>query len=109
VQRGCSQDGQAESREQQANRKHHQSCLQYEAMPTGFTALATVPLDPLGVGLKPGRRIASDLGCLFDNATGTRTAASAYWCNNGFGANVTQEVPSESRFEPVPWGEASVE
>ena len=39
--------------------------------------------------LKPGMRMSLDLGYLFGNATGTQTAARAYWCNNGFAANVT--------------------
>jgi len=46
---------------------------------------------------------------LFGNAKGTQTAARAYWCNNGFSANVTYDVPNESRLEPAEWGQAVVE
>jgi hypothetical protein len=83
--------------------------LEYKATPTGFSAVATLPLELLGLQLTPGRRLALDLGYLFGNATGTQTAARAYWCNSGFSANVTYDVPNESRLEPAEWGEAVVE
>lgn len=83
--------------------------LEYKPTPTGFTAVATVPLEVLGLRLEPGRRLAMDLGYLFGNAAGSQTAARAYWCNNGFAANVTYDVPNESRLEPAEWGAATVE
>ena len=47
-----------------------------------------------------------DLGYLFGNATGSQVALRAYWVNNSFSANVTNDVPNESRLEPAEWGEA---
>ena len=57
-------------------------------------------------------RLASLFGRLvifFTHPKGTQTAARAYWCNNGFSANVTYDVPNESRLEPAEWGQAVVE
>jgi hypothetical protein len=50
-----------------------------------------------------------DVGYLFGNAPGTQVAARAYWVNNSFSANVTADVPNESRLEPAEWGSATVE
>ncbi len=42
-------------------------------------------------------------------AAGTRAALRAYWTNNSFSANVTNDIPNESRLEPAEWGTAAVE
>ena len=54
-------------------------------------------------------RFAVDLGIIYGNATGSQTSARSYWFNNSFNANVTQDIPDESRLEPAEWGEAVVE
>ena len=33
----------------------------------------------------------------------------AYWTNNNFTSNVTDDIPHESRLEPAEWGWATVE
>jgi sugar lactone lactonase YvrE len=83
--------------------------LEYKETPAGFTATVSVPLATLGLKLQPGQDMRLDLGYLFGNAEGTQTAARAYWCNNGFSANVTYDIPNESRLEPALWGTATVE
>ena len=83
--------------------------LSYAKTPNGFKAVATVPLEVLGWTPKPGSEVRMDLGYIFGNATGSQAAARAYWTNNGFSANVTNDVPNESRLEPAEWGRASVE
>ena len=58
------------------------------------------------------RAAALVMGVLFmsmGNATGTQVATRSYWRNNSFAANVTYDVPNESRLEPADWGEAEVE
>jgi hypothetical protein len=40
---------------------------------------------------------------------GTQAALRAYWTNNSFSANVTADIPNESRLEPAEWGTANVE
>jgi len=47
--------------------------------------------------------------CLCGNATGSQVSLRAYWINNSFSANVTNDVPNESRLEPHEWGTATVE
>lgn len=83
--------------------------LDYRRTPSGYAAVVTLPLRLLGLAPQPGLRFAMDLGVIYGNATGSQTAARSYWFNNSFAANVTQDVPNESRLEPAAWGEAVVE
>jgi len=48
-------------------------------------------------------------GVIFGDAAGTQAALRAYWTNNSFSANVTADMPNESRIEPAEWGTATVE
>ena len=50
-----------------------------------------------------------DLGYIFGNATGTQATLRSYLRNNGFSANVLNDVPNESRLEPHEWGQADIE
>jgi len=54
-------------------------------------------------------RAPGHFGCIFGNAAGTQAALRAYWTNNSFSANVTNDIPNESRLEPAEWGIATVE
>ncbi len=83
--------------------------LDYARTAAGFTATVRVPHALTGLALKPGRTVKLDLGYIFGNAEGTRTAARAYLFNDSFTANVIDDIPHESRLEPARWGEATVE
>jgi hypothetical protein len=83
--------------------------LQVRKAAGGFRAYVTVPLEALGLKLQPGKSIRMDIGYVFGNKQGSRTAARAYWSNDSFTANVTNDIPHESRLEPGQWGEALVE
>jgi len=83
--------------------------LDYAKTADGFRATATIPLAALGWAPQPGQTVKMDVGYLFGNAPGTQAAARAYWMNNGFSANVINDVPNESRLEPAEWGAANVE
>jgi hypothetical protein len=83
--------------------------LDYEKTEEGFTATVTVPLDLIDLKLASGERITMDLGYIFGNAGGSRASARAYVYNDGFSANVTDDIPHESRLEPEEWGRAEVE
>lgn len=75
----------------------------------GFTAYVTVPLDVIGFDPEPGETIKADLGYIFGNPQGTQAMMRAYWVNNGFSANVVDDIPNESRLTPGEWGEATIE
>jgi hypothetical protein len=75
----------------------------------GFTATVALPLDRLGWRPEPGQKLKADLGYIFGGRAGTEAAVRAYWSNNSFTANVTGDVPHESRLEPAEWGTALVE
>lgn len=75
----------------------------------GFNATVAVPLALLKLDPKPNTFIKMDLGYIFGNLLGNQAAVRAYWINNSFSANVTYDVPNESRLEPHEWGEAAVE
>jgi len=83
--------------------------LDYEPGPAGFKAVATIPLDTLGWEPRPASMLKMDLGYIFGNATGVRAQLRAYCYNNGFSANIVDDVPNESRLVPSEWGEAIVE
>ena len=83
--------------------------LEYRKTADGFTAVITVPLQRLGLTLAPGQSLKADLGYIFGNSEGTRTAIRAYLYNNSFSANVVDDIPNESRLEPAQWGTAAVE
>jgi len=83
--------------------------LEYQKTSGGFRAVIAVPLELLGWSPSPGQTVKMDLGYLFGNATGSQVSLRAYWTNNSFSANVTNDVPNESRLEPHEWGTAAVE
>lgn len=75
----------------------------------GFEAVLTMPLSLLNFTPVSGKQIKADLGYIFGNASGTQAMIRAYWINNGFTANVVDDIPHESRLEPNAWGEAQIE
>jgi hypothetical protein len=85
--------------------------LEYKPNRAGgsFQAIITIPHALTGLAPKPGDQVAMDVGYLFGNKEGTMVAARAYWQNNSFTANVTNDIPHESRLEPAAWGQALVE
>lgn len=82
--------------------------LDYSRTDDGFTATVTVPLDLIGLKLQPGATVTMDLGYVFGNSKGSRASARAYLNNNSFSANVTDDIPNESRLEPDQWATATV-
>jgi hypothetical protein len=85
--------------------------LEYVKEPNApmFKAVATIPMEVLGWRPNPGGKVRADLGYIFGNEGGTKAMARSYWMNNGFSANVLNDVPNESRLTPNEWGEAEVE
>jgi hypothetical protein len=83
--------------------------LDYKKTPDGYTATVTIPQELIGLALKPGMQLKMDVGVIYGNETGNKTLARSYWMNNSFSANVTNDVPNESRLEPAEWGTAGVE
>jgi len=85
--------------------------LDYKDNPNlqSFTAVVTIPLDLIGLKPQPGQNVKMDFGYIYGNEGGTKAMARSYWKNNGFNANVLNDVPSESRLDPVEWGGAEVQ
>lgn len=87
-----------------------QVALEYQQTTTGsFKAVATIPLAVLGWRPQPGTKVKMDLGYIFGNGEGTKAMVRSYWSNNGFSANVLNDVPNESKLTPKEWGLAEVE
>lgn len=82
--------------------------MDYEEKPGGFKATITVPLDVVGFDPESGQEIGYDLGYIFGNEKGTRAFKRLYVNNNGFSANVVDDIPNESRLEPNQWGTGNV-
>ncbi len=85
--------------------------LDYKKTPDApvFTAVVTVPLELLGWRPQPDSKVRMDLGYIYGNSQGSKAMRRSYWTNNGFSANVLDDVPNESRLEPNLWGEGEVE
>jgi len=83
--------------------------IDYKKTENGFIAVASVPLDTLGWTPASGQTLRGDIGYIFGNRTGTSVSTRSYWRNNGFSANVIDDVPHESRLEPHQWGVMVVE
>jgi DNA-binding beta-propeller fold protein YncE len=83
--------------------------LDYTPTGEGFTATATIPLKLLGWDPVSGQGVKMDLGYIFGDKTGRNALKRAYWSNNGFEANVVDDIPDESRLNPEFWGTAVVE
>jgi hypothetical protein len=83
--------------------------LDYKKTQDGFTAIVPIPLKLIGLELRNGDEILIDVGYIFGNSNGSAVSLRSYWSNNSFSANVTYDIPTESRLEPKYWGKAIVE
>lgn len=83
--------------------------LLYRKKKRGFEATVTIPLDLIGLKLEPLSVVRLDLGYIFGNSAGNRSAVRSYWSNTSFTASVVNDIPHESRLEPEHWGTALVE
>lgn len=83
--------------------------LDYTPTDNGFTAVVAVPLELLGLSAVPGMGVRMDVGYIFGNSTGRSAVRRVYWQNNGFEANVVDDIPDESRLNPEHWGQAVFE
>jgi len=83
--------------------------IDYVKTPANFTATLTIPRALLGWTAKSGDAVRLDVGYIFGNSAGNKAAARAYWMNNGFSANILNDIPNESRLEPALWGTAALE
>ena len=83
--------------------------LDYQKTASGYTAVVTIPQALIGLSIKPGMQFKADVGLIYGNSTGNLVTSRSYWINNSFNANVTNDVPSESRLEPAEWGMALAE
>ena len=86
-----------------------QITLDYTPQSTGFEAIVTIPLKLLGFTPQPSQILKADVGYIFGNGTGTKALVRAYWSNNSFTANVVDDIPHESRLQPLEWGQALIE
>ena len=87
----------------------HGVTLDYEPAEDGFRATVTIPLDILDWKPVSGQGVKMDLGYVFGDDSGRNALARTYWSNNGFEANIVDDIPDESRLNPEFWGTAVVE
>jgi hypothetical protein len=83
--------------------------MRHEETSAGFEATVTIPLDTIDLELVPASTVRGDVGYIFDGSQGETATARAYWSNDGFEANVVDDVPDESRLNPEHWGDITVE
>lgn len=73
----------------------------------GYSCVAKVPFDQIGVKYAPGLKMIFDLGVLSSNDGGILTERRAYLYNQK--ANVVMDVPTEAELTPAEWGVAVFE
>ncbi len=61
-----------------------------------------IPLQSLGLELKPGSTLRGDLGFISSDADGTQNVARTYWSNAA--TNLVSDEPSEAWLYPAFWG-----
>ena len=67
-----------------------------------YTVEAAIPLETLGLEIKPGQDIAADMGATFGDKSGADTARRHYWSNRNTG--IVDDEVFELRVEPRNWG-----
>ena len=75
----------------------------------GFSAILEISLTALNLELSSGQELRMDFGYLYGNPEGSVTAIRSYWNNKSFTANVTYDIPHESRIEPDRFGIVYIE
>jgi hypothetical protein len=73
-----------------------------DASGNGYTLEVTLPLQDIGLDLRPGRRIKLDWGILETDAEGTAVLSRSYWSNKT--TSTLADAPTEARLEPDLWG-----
>ena len=68
-----------------------------------YTVEASIPLESLGLSLKPGLHLAGDMGVTHGDSAGKDTVLRTYWNNQKTGL-IADEV-FELKMEPNAWGQ----
>ncbi len=72
-----------------------------------YTVEAAVPLQVLGLRIKPGQTIRGDLGFISSDAAGSVNVARTYWANPH--TNLVNDLPLEACLTPDKWGKLTFE
>ncbi len=83
--------------------------VKFQTSPQGYTLEAAVPLAALGLIPQAGMVLRGDVGVLFSDAGGSRTAVRAYWANRSAEVSIVNDLPTEARLQPQHWGLIAVE
>lgn len=76
--------------------------LQVSQGPAEYTVTADIPWSVIGLQPAAGAEMKGDIGILFGDDTGMRTAQRIQWADKE--TNVVNDVPTEAEFEPNRWG-----
>lgn len=78
--------------------------IQWQALPgqNQYHVVASIPWSVLAHTPTSGQSIKADIGLLFGDETGTRTAQRVHWVDKE--TNVVNDVPTEAEFSPARWG-----
>jgi len=79
--------------------------IQWQAAPGQgqYTVVATIPWAVLDVKSSAGMKLKGDIGILFGDDTGARTAQRVQWADKE--TNVVNDLPTEAEFSAVRWGD----
>ncbi|MAX25660.1 MAG: hypothetical protein CMJ19_14265 [Phycisphaeraceae bacterium] len=80
--------------------------LQVRTTGNGYVVEAQLPLNSLGMTLKPNMQLTADVGFISSDATGSINTARTYWSNKQ--TNLISDLPAESWLYPSQWGNISI-
>lgn len=72
-----------------------------------YTVEVAIPLQAIGLALKPGLTLRGDVGFISSNAAGLIDTARTYWSNKA--TNLVNDLPLEAWFSPEAWGTLTFE
>jgi hypothetical protein len=72
--------------------------------PDSYQIEAAIPLKTLGLAPEPGMKIRADVGIIFSDTAGLRSAHRMFWSNKAW--SMVNDVPTETRLWVSEWGAA---
>lgn len=83
---------------------HNEPAIRWQVIPgqNEYRVIAEIPWSVLAHSPASGQQVKADIGLLFGDDTGSRTALRVHWADKE--TNVVNDVPTEAEFSPARWG-----
>jgi hypothetical protein len=75
--------------------------------PDSYQVEAAIPFKTLGLSPEPGMKLKADVGIVFSDTTGIKSAHRMFWSNKKYA--MVNDLPTETRLYVSEWGLAEFE